>query len=111
MVWRKAALLKLANCGVTGKMLRLLKSSYDTDPASYPALALKATNLALTSQLMRGLPQGSNESPIIFDVFIEDLIEELKKYKSGVVLKTRRTSSLLFADDIIAGTEASRPSS
>ena len=72
-------------------------------------MAPEATNLSISYELMRGLPQGSNESPVVFDVFIEDLIHELRRYKAGVLVKARRISSLLFADDIvlIAGTEAS----
>lgn len=109
MVWRQAALVKLARSGITGKIWKILKSSYESiTRRMHPTVAPEASNLALTYALHRGLPQGANESPIRFDVYIDDLAKELNERGIGVPVGGARVGSLLFADDvaIIAATES-----
>ena len=49
---------------------------------------------------MVGLRQGCPLSPILFDLFLDDLVKEINKLGRGVQCGNKRVSILLFADDI-----------
>jgi hypothetical protein len=48
-----------------------------------------------------GLAQGAVDSPILYDIFINDLAEALEKAGFGVVIGGRRVPLLMYADDIV----------
>ena len=101
MVWRKAALVKLARMGITGKIWRLMSSIYSKLARSiHPCMSL-LNKASSAYELKRGLPQGANESPIIFTLFIDDLIRELKEKMLGIQIQGECIPGLLLADDIV----------
>ena len=48
----------------------------------------------------KGVTQGAPESPILYSVFINGLIEELRQQRVGVVVRNTRRPGFMFADDI-----------
>ena len=63
-------------------------------------------------EILVGLRQGCLLSPALFDIFINDLVEELKRLEFGVLLSdnkrklaieydNKKIAVLLFADDLV----------
>ena len=56
----------------------------------------------------QGVAQGCSLSPILFPVFISDLLEEIDRAQIGIQLKSgNKVGGLLFADDFVGITESS----
>ena len=55
-----------------------------------------------------GLRQGSVLSPLLFSIFIAEVIDEWKRRGIGVRIAGRRLAGLLFADDIVLLAESAR---
>ena len=51
-----------------------------------------------------GLQQGALSSPILFNYYINDLIDELNKIEKGANINNLKITNLLFADDIVLTT-------
>ncbi len=96
-VWRNGLWKKLWDSGIRGRMWKMLRSLYE-----------KVTNKALaggvvseTYELLLGLKQGCVLSPLLFDVFVDDLVTEVNAANAGVMIGASMISLLLFADDIV----------
>ena len=88
-VWRNG----LWDLGVRGRMWRVIKRMYE---ASRSAVSLDGEKSASFS-VEQGVAQGCSLSPILFSVFINDLLKEVEKlgYTLGKV------GGMLFADDFV----------
>ncbi len=109
-VWRKGLLFKLHRAGVKGKMLRMIRQLYSQTSASVRVNG-KFTD---TFPIELGVRQGGVLSPLLFLVFINDLLDRLKAEKIGVRIpgfeadnpfsaaarKDPRLCGLLWADDV-----------
>ena len=101
-VWRNGLWLKLWNMGVKGKMWRVIKTMYNSSRSAVLFEGEKSS----TFSLEQGVAQGCSFSPILFSVFISDLLEEIDRAQIGIQLKSgNKVGGLLFADDFVGITE------
>lgn len=96
-VWRPGLWKKLWDKGIRGRMWHMLRALYGK--VSNQAVAGGAVSASY--ELALGLKQGCVLSPLLFNVFIDDLIVEVKALKLGVSVGNVHVSLLLFADDIV----------
>ena len=103
-VWRNGLFYKLINCGFSTKILGILKSLYD-NTLSCVKLSRGLTNSFKSSV---GVRQGCNLSPILFNIFINDLIKLFSPSDHScfpVKLKSVSLNCLLYADDLLLMSE------
>ena len=96
-VWREGLWKRLYECGISGKMWRVIKNIYE-----------RVESCVLIDEIMTeffvvdiGVRQGCNLSPLLFALFINGLAEEIKKLGKGILHGKVRICILLFADDIV----------
>ena len=89
-------LLKLHRAGINGKTYELIKSIYHGSISR-----IKCKNL-LTEPIMisQGVHQGNVLSPLLFNIFINDIGDEMC-VTDVPVLHDTRISHLLYADDLV----------
>ena len=73
-VWRDALLYKLLKAGIHGKMFNIIKSMYEE---TYYSVRCQ-DGLTAFFKSTTGLRQGCNLSPILFNLFINDMEKYLK---------------------------------
>ena len=81
-MWCNELWFKLWELGVKGKMWRVIKRMYE---ASRSAVLLDGEKSASFS-VEQGVAQGCSLSPILFSVFINELLEEVDKAELGIQL-------------------------
>lgn len=91
----QALMAKLKHVGVTGMLLRFIEAVY----ANSRMQVLLPCGRTPEVQLLRGSRQGCPMSPILFDVFINDLFEECRERGVEVPGLGERLPGLLYADD------------
>ena len=96
-----ALLRKLSALGIRGKLLRLLTAMYKA-----PRLSVKTPSGSQSESmpLEIGVRQGCPSSPILFNLFINDLVDGLEAGEEGVdipALDAPKIGALLFADDLV----------
>ena len=95
---------KLASLGYRGKILSILKSLYYNDGVWINV------NGSLTEFVYFdiGVKQGCSLSPLLFAIYIDELVRELHQEGSGVGIGAEILSVATFADDILCLSIASK---
>ena len=88
-------LTKLYNLGIRGKCLNFLTNLYVTSKAR----AKLRGDLSDEFPINRGVRQGCPLSPILFNLFINDILLNCDNY--GIEIKKSKCCGGLFADDIV----------
>jgi hypothetical protein len=81
---------------VKGKMWRVLRNIY----SKVESAVLLGNSRTNWFEIEVGLRQGCLLSPLLFDIFLDDLVREINSLEKGVKCGNKRLSILLFADDI-----------
>ena len=97
-VWRDGLYKKLLSLRIDKSFVRLLRNIYSSS-----SLAVKTQNgrsKIFSSRV--GLKQGCNLSPLLFNLFINDLLTELQGIMSGSpTLEGIPINALMYADDLV----------
>ena len=84
--------------GVKGRMWRVIKKMY----MSSRSVVLLEGEKSDSFNVDQGVAQGCNLSPILFSVFINDLLKEVEQAELGIQLSSGKTfGGMLFADDFV----------
>ena len=106
-VCHEGILRKLETIGVTGKALRYIRGLYTNAKACVKTSA----GLSYVFSLLKGLRQGCPLSCVLFNIFINSILEESERNNKGAVIpgaELLRIAGILFADDtaLISGSMA-----
>ncbi|OMJ13137.1 LINE-1 retrotransposable element ORF2 protein [Smittium culicis] len=90
-----ALLHKLRSVGIGGKLLNMIKGMYDA-----PKIAVRVGNeVSSPFEYLCGVRQGCPASPILFDLYINDIFSRVLGVDVPVL--PNRIPGLLFADDAV----------
>ena len=94
---RSLLMYKLLKSGVNGKFYEGLITMYSG------CLSAVSINGKLTDwfNIGYGVRQGDTLSPTLFNIFINDLIDDVNSLNLGVSIGNRKLSILLYADDVV----------
>ena len=98
-VWHDGLFSKLESLNITGNFLAIIKSMYKN---SYCAVKVQ-TKITIFFKCEKGVRQGCPLSPILFNIFINNLTFDLDKMNSSAVELPNGSfiSCLMYADDVI----------
>ena len=102
-IWREGLWKKAWEIGIQGKAWRMLRAMYEGSQSSVLVNGLPSGSFSL----LQGLKQGSVLSPLLFNIFINDIIDCIKVPKTGgtergvEVGANLKVSCLLYADDLV----------
>ena len=84
--------------GVKGRMWRVIKKMYESSKSAVLLEGEKSD----TFTIEQGVVQGCSLSPILFSVFVNDLLKEVEQTGLGIQLSSGKTvGGMLFADDFV----------
>ena len=96
-VWRDGLLYKLIN-KIDSYTWRIFKSYYDS---SQGIIKKDELNVADTFRIECGVKQGGVMSPLLYNFYINDLLEECLKSKLGARINNINVCIISYCDDII----------
>ena len=93
----EALMRKVEAIGVRGRMLRIIRALYRS-----PSLCTRANGgkFSQSVPLLCGVRQGDPASPILFNIFVDDLIDP-EMLENGIVRGDEKIAGLMFADDVV----------
>ena len=97
MVSRTALFKKLYSLGISGSFLEILQDYYTNDSVVY----VVGTGVTKALYLIQGVKQGCNLSPLLFNLFLVDVIEEIHRTKLGIKIGQNIVTIISYADDLI----------
>ena len=97
MVSRPALFKKLYSLGISGNFLEILQDYYTNDSVVY----VVGTGVTKALYLIQGVKQGCNLSPLLFNLFLVDVIEEIHRTKLGIKIGQNIVTIISYADDLI----------
>jgi exonuclease III len=104
-VWRDGLLFKLWNMGVRGKLWHAVRAMYANNKTSILVNGVPTRMF----DTLQGVRQGATESPLMFKIFIDGLVAELRKEGLGIGMSNgEMLDGLLFADDIVLFAKTTR---
>ena len=97
-VWHDGLWFKLWELGVRGRMWRVIKNMYDITQSA----VLLEGEVSEQFNIGQGVAQGCSMSPILFSIFINQLLDEVEKAGIGITVKKDvKVGGLMFADDFV----------
>ena len=94
---RTDLLYKLGQYGIAGNILQVIKSMYTDITYSIKSNGKYSTSFSST----HGVKQGCNLSPLLFNLFINDIHNAFDSSCKPVSIDQQKFSSISFADDIV----------
>ena len=93
--------MKMERYGMGGNLLRIIQSIYYNDQVIFQVNGEQCKPL----YLKRGVKQGCNLSPVLFNLYMADLSHKLNTEEKQVKLGNTSINHLIFADDLILITD------
>ena len=97
VVWRSAMWKAMWECGVRGKMWRVIQKIYEGVESCVEVNGTKSEWKGSTV----GVRQGCVISPTLFSIFINGMAEDLRRANKGIKWKGKTFNILMFADDVV----------
>ena len=96
-VWHEGLFRKMENKGINGNFLELIKSIYKNTKCAVK-INNKTTNFFNYEQ---GVQQGNLLSPLLLNLYVNDIFEEIKNDSSVTLNEKEYFNALMYADDMI----------
>jgi len=93
------------NWNITVKTVKMIKTDYKDrriirELYQHQKTSIKIKESKREDTIRKGVRQGCTLSPLLFNIYIEQSINECKVYCSGIKMNRMRIQTLRFADDI-----------
>ena len=97
-VWRNGLFFKLLKLGISTGFVQLIRDMY----SKLQSCVHLQGGVSTTFDSLVGLKQGCNLSPLLFNLFVNDIISDVNRLNKGVPhLENLQVSCLLYADDLV----------
>ena len=96
-VWHEGLFRKLENKGINGNFLQLIQDIYRKTKCAVK-INNKTTNFFAYE---KGVQQGNPLSPLLFNLYINDIFEEIKNDSMVTLDDEYKFNTLMYADDLI----------
>ena len=96
-VWHEGLFRKMENKGINGNFLELIKSIYKNTKCAVKTNK-KTTNFFNYEQ---GVQQENPHSPLLFNLYVNDIFEEIKNDSSVTLSEKEYFNALMYADDMV----------